>query len=112
MKWPFRSYKDELIATQTDLIAMLQRQNDELKALFDMRSNFEIVDQTEQGVTLKMKPLAGGLQTQIPGRAGFRGRVAAGEAKTVPVPNDSVRALEKRVAEAKLHQEIQKRMAD
>lgn len=109
MKW-FRNSKDELIALQRETIASLRQQNDELKALFNKTSQFEVVEQTEQGVTLKMKAVAATGSMLPSGRAGFRSRVAAGEAKTVPVPNDSVRALEQRVAKAKLHQDIEKRV--
>lgn len=113
MKFFFwRSSQAELIATQRELIDVQQRQIEELKALFNMKSNFEIVEQTEQGVTLKMKATVATGGTVNPGRAGFRSRVAAGEAKTIPVPNDSVRALKQRVAKAKLHQDIQQRLAD
>lgn len=111
MNWPFRNAKDELIETQRAMIEMLARQNEELKALFNMKSNFEVVDQTEQGVTLKMKETKAGAMG-VAGRGGFRSRLVAGEAKTVPVPSDSVQALEQRVAAAKLHQQIQSRLAD
>ena len=84
----------ELIKAQNELIATYKQQIEELKALFNKSSNFEVVDQKEDRITLKAKPLL-----QPTGRGGFRAQRAARESQTVPVPSDSVQALEKRVVE-------------
>jgi hypothetical protein len=91
----------ELCAVQKDRITDLLRQNEELKALFSKTSNFEVVKQEDKQITLKIKEAQGAQQVAAHTRSGWRGKRAANEATTVPVPADSMQALEKRVAEAK-----------
>lgn len=74
-----------------DRILEQERQIAELKALFSKTSQFEVVKQDEQTVTLKSKPV------DIPGRGGWRGRRAAQEQSTTPVPADSMAALNQRI---------------
>jgi hypothetical protein len=90
-----------LLDTQQALIDTLRKQNEELKALFNKASNFDIIDNEEGVLQLKLKPVAPPTVSLQNGRAGFRARVTAGEARTKPQPADSVAALEKRVAEQK-----------
>jgi hypothetical protein len=86
----------KLVDEKDKRIALLERQNAELKALFDKTSQFEVVEQGEDRLTLKMKPL----QPAAPGRSGFRARRSKREEQTHSTPNDSVAALEKRAQEA------------
>ena len=107
MNWPFVSrrawqVRGELVAAKDLLIDMLRaeletqkRQNEELKALFNKTSQFEVVEQKDETVTLRAKTLP-----EQAGRAGWRARSAARSDATVPVPADSVEALERRVVEA------------
>ena len=102
VKWPFVPRKlcdtqQAMIDLQKRVIEDLRAQNTELMALFNKTSQFEIANQSEQGVTLKLKPIAA--PTNL--RGGWRARRTAEEEKTQPAPADSVQALERRVAEAK-----------
>ena len=83
--------KDKRIAELQQHAALLERQAEELKALFSKTSQFEVVEQDEDRLTLKMKHA----QPSV-GRAGFRARRAQAEAQTHSTVNDSVAALEKR----------------
>lgn len=76
-------------------IALLEKQNVELKALFDKTSQFEVVEQNEQTLTLKMKPVQAPSGTV---RGGFRAKRSAAEEQTHSTENDSVAQLEKRAA--------------
>jgi len=101
MNWPFVSRKawevrGELVEALRDQIAELKAQNEQLKALFDKSSQFEVVEQEGETVKLRSKPFAftGGRS------ASSRSARHARSDETVPVPADSVQALEQRVLKA------------
>jgi len=77
-------------------ITILERQTEELKALFSKSSQFEIVEQGEDRLTLKMKEAKP--QTSQ-ARSGFRSKAAVAASQTHTRENDSVAQLEKRAAE-------------
>lgn len=90
-----RAATNELIAAQRELIERLKHENESVTALFNMKSNFEVIDTQVDKVTLKLKPQASNVAA---GRAGFRGARVAQESRTQPPVGDSVQDLERRVA--------------
>ena len=77
-------------------ITILERQTEELKALFSKSSQFEIVEQGEDRLTLKMKDVKPPTSSV---RSGYRAKQAVASAQTHTRENDSVAQLEKRAAE-------------
>lgn len=87
----------EIVQAQNEHIKLLNAQILELKGLFNRTTNFEIVEQSESGVKLKMKEVKA---PAVAGRGAWRARRAVAEAQTREKPQDSYAAPEARVAEA------------